>query len=80
LYATLTCCLQQERNTLVAQLCSRTGLNVKYAIDCLENNGWDFERAITNYHQVKVSVKEVNHCYRSLLMLAEPTLGPDAYT
>ncbi|KAJ7056667.1 hypothetical protein C8F01DRAFT_1211342 [Mycena amicta] len=46
--------LQPEpQRPLVLQLCGRTRLNVKYALDCLNNNAWDLERAIANFKQVK---------------------------
>jgi nuclear RNA export factor len=37
------------------QICERTGLTAKYAVDCLQNNEWVFDRAIANFEQVKVS-------------------------
>ena len=36
------------------QICQRTGLNVEYAVQCLEGNAWDVERAVANFEQVKV--------------------------
>ena len=36
------------------QVMHRTGLNVKFSVDCLEGNGWDLERAVANFEQVKV--------------------------
>ena len=33
----------------------RTRLNLQFAEDCLKNNGWDVERALANFDQVKVS-------------------------
>ena len=41
---------------MVLAVCQRTGLNVKFSVDCLESNGWDIERAILNFEQVKVSI------------------------
>lgn len=32
----------------------RTNLNVKFAVDCLQGNDWNIERAIENFNQVKV--------------------------
>ncbi|KAG1843532.1 hypothetical protein C8R48DRAFT_736712 [Suillus tomentosus] len=43
---------EPQRN-LIMQICERTGLNAKYAVDCLENNAWVFDRAIANFEQVK---------------------------
>lgn len=42
-----------QRN-LVLQTIARTGLNVKFSVDCLTGNGWDLERAVANFNQVKV--------------------------
>ncbi|KAF7327415.1 hypothetical protein MKEN_00319300 [Mycena kentingensis (nom. inval.)] len=38
---------------MILQICGRTRLNVKYALDCLNGNGWDLQRAIENFKQVK---------------------------
>lgn len=38
----------------VVRLCQQTGLNVNFAVDCLQQNGWDHERAVANFDQVKV--------------------------
>ena len=46
---------EAQRN-LVLQICVRTGLNAKFAVDCLSGNAWDLERAIVNFDQVKVYV------------------------
>ncbi|KAG1733591.1 uncharacterized protein EDB91DRAFT_1148242 [Suillus paluster] len=43
---------EPERN-LILQICERTGLNAKYAVDCLQNNAWNWDRAIANFEQVK---------------------------
>jgi hypothetical protein len=32
----------------------RTRLNVQFALDCLQNNGWELDVAIANFEQVKV--------------------------
>ena len=39
-------------------------MNVKFAIDCLQNNEWDVDRAFTNFEQVKV------RCYLFILLLS----------
>lgn len=36
------------------QICERTGLNAKFAVDCLQNNAWNLDRAIANFEAVKV--------------------------
>jgi TAP C-terminal domain len=49
------------------QVMHRTGLNVKFSVDCLEGNGWDFERAVTNFEQVKVCSLHYSHKERDYL-------------
>lgn len=48
--------IPEPQQSLVSQLCQQTGLNVRFAVDCLENNGWDIPRAITNFEQVKATL------------------------
>ncbi|KZT07659.1 NTF2-like protein [Laetiporus sulphureus 93-53] len=45
--------MPEPQRSLVLQICQRTGLNVSFAVQCLEGNGWDMERAVTNFEQVK---------------------------
>ncbi|KAF8220952.1 NTF2-like protein [Tricholoma matsutake] len=45
----------EMQRPLVLQICARTSLNVKFAVDCLTGNGWDLDRAIANFNEVKVS-------------------------
>ncbi|EMD34096.1 hypothetical protein CERSUDRAFT_117603 [Gelatoporia subvermispora B] len=45
--------IPEPQRSLVMQICQRTGLNVAFAVQCLEGNGWDLERAIANFEQVK---------------------------
>ena len=45
----------EPQRSLVTKVCEKTGLNVKFSMDCLQNNGWDFERAVANFEQVKVN-------------------------
>lgn len=52
----------EPQRAQVARLCQQTGLNVKFAVDCLQQNGWDHERAVANFEQVKVR----NDCFRAL--------------
>lgn len=42
--------------TLILRVCGRTRLNANYAVDCLTNNAWDFDRAIANFEGVKDSL------------------------
>ncbi|KAG6860431.1 hypothetical protein C0995_011199 [Termitomyces sp. Mi166 len=53
--AALAAMPEPQRN-LVIQVCQQTRLNVRFAVDCLTGNGWDLNRAITNFEQVKVCV------------------------
>jgi nuclear RNA export factor len=46
--------IDERQRPFVVQICQLTGLNVKYAVDCLQGNGWDPERAVANFEQVKV--------------------------
>ncbi|KAJ6608686.1 hypothetical protein B0H10DRAFT_2438921 [Mycena sp. CBHHK59/15] len=48
--------IPEFQRPLVAQVCLRTGLVIKYSLDCLTNNGWDLERAIANFEQVKATL------------------------
>lgn len=49
-------CMEQSepQRSLILQICQRTRLNVKYAVDCLQSNEWDLDRAVANFEQVKV--------------------------
>lgn len=57
-YASVRGCLAAQagpQRGLIMQICQRTGLNAQFAVDCLQNNAWDLDRAIANFEQVKVS-------------------------
>lgn len=43
----------EAQRQLVLSVCARTRLNVNYAVECLNGNAWDLERAIANFEQVK---------------------------
>jgi len=45
--------IDERQRPFVVQICERTGLNVKYAVDCLQGNGWDLDRAVANFEEVK---------------------------
>jgi len=45
--------MPEPQRSLVMQICQRTRLNIRFAMECLESNGWDLERAIANFEQVK---------------------------
>jgi nuclear RNA export factor len=44
----------EAQRAQVGRLCQQTHLNVKFAVDCLQQNGWNHERAVANFEQVKV--------------------------
>ncbi|KAJ6577471.1 hypothetical protein B0H19DRAFT_1120082 [Mycena capillaripes] len=46
----------EPQRPLVIQVCNQTGLNIKYALDCLNGNAWDLERAVANFNQVKATL------------------------
>ncbi|KAF9007555.1 hypothetical protein BDQ17DRAFT_1422910 [Cyathus striatus] len=48
--------LPEVQRNLVLQVIPRTGLNVKFSVDCLTGNGWDLERAIANFNEVKTTL------------------------
>ncbi|KAJ7116498.1 hypothetical protein C8R44DRAFT_674886 [Mycena epipterygia] len=48
--------IPELQRPLVIQVCGQTGLNVKYALDCLNGNAWDLERAVANFNQVKATL------------------------
>lgn len=43
-----------QQKLLLIQLAQQTGLTIRYAGQCLEGNGWDIQRAVANFAQVKV--------------------------
>ncbi|KAH9926825.1 hypothetical protein B0H21DRAFT_138066 [Amylocystis lapponica] len=45
--------IPEPQRSMVLQICQRTGLNVQYAVECLQGNNWDIERAVANFEQVK---------------------------
>jgi len=48
--------LPEAHRNLVLQICVRTGLNAKFAVDCLSGNAWELERAIANFDEVKATL------------------------
>ncbi|KAJ7183222.1 hypothetical protein C8R46DRAFT_1066309 [Mycena filopes] len=46
----------EQQRPVVLQVCGQTTLNVKYALDCLNGNGWDLGRAVENFNQVKATL------------------------
>ena len=53
---------------MVVQVCARTGLNVKFAVDCLTGNGWDLEKAVNNFNEVKVCLCSASLMFRALAL------------
>ncbi|KAG6916171.1 hypothetical protein DXG01_008144 [Tephrocybe rancida] len=53
--AALAAMSEPQRN-LVIQVQQRTGLNVRFAVECLAGNEWDLNRAIANFEQVKATL------------------------
>ncbi|KAF5392214.1 hypothetical protein D9757_001432 [Collybiopsis confluens] len=45
--------IPEPQRSMVSRICTRTGLNIQFSIDCLTNNGWDVEKAFVNFEQVK---------------------------
>ncbi|KAH8101983.1 hypothetical protein DFH11DRAFT_542620 [Phellopilus nigrolimitatus] len=45
--------IPEPQRSLVLAICQRTNLNIKFAADCLDMNGWDVEKAMMNFEQVK---------------------------
>ncbi|KDQ57204.1 hypothetical protein JAAARDRAFT_35810 [Jaapia argillacea MUCL 33604] len=45
--------IPEPQRSLVLQISQRTRLTIKFAVECLEGNGWDPERAVANFEQVK---------------------------
>ncbi|KAJ8481246.1 hypothetical protein ONZ45_g15371 [Pleurotus djamor] len=45
--------IPEFQRPLVLDICQRTSLNVKFAVDCLTGNQWDVERAVANFNEVK---------------------------
>ncbi|KAI0035362.1 hypothetical protein K488DRAFT_39110, partial [Vararia minispora EC-137] len=45
--------IPEPQRTMVGRVVERTRLNVQFAVDCLQNNGWNFDVAVANFEQVK---------------------------
>ncbi|KAJ2926056.1 hypothetical protein H1R20_g11039, partial [Candolleomyces eurysporus] len=48
--------IPEPQRNLVIELMSRTSLNVKFAVDCLQNNEWNMDKAYANFEQVKATL------------------------
>lgn len=51
----------EPQKSLVMEVLTRTGLNLEYAVQCLESNAWDVGRAVANFEQVKVRSLDFDH-------------------
>lgn len=73
--------LQPEpQRSLVLQVCQRTGLNVRFAVECLTGNGWELERALANFEQVKVCIgRAVPTVWLLTVDFAQSTLSREAF-
>ncbi|KAI9457196.1 NTF2-like protein [Russula earlei] len=45
--------IPEPQRSLVTQICMLTRLNVRFAVDCLQNNAWDVDQAVAKFEQVK---------------------------
>ncbi|EIN04027.1 NTF2-like protein [Punctularia strigosozonata HHB-11173 SS5] len=53
----LTHVMQPEpQRTMVVQVSQKTGLNVTYTLDCLQNAGWNVDAAIAKFKEFKVQL------------------------
>jgi len=48
--------LSDPQRLYVLELSARTGLNATFSIQCLEGNGWDPQKALANFEQVRGSL------------------------
>ncbi|THH21303.1 hypothetical protein EW146_g226 [Bondarzewia mesenterica] len=55
--ASLLNSIPEPQRSLVVQISQRTGLNVRFSVDCLQGNGWDLDKAMANFEQVKVRTR-----------------------
>ncbi len=61
------------------QISTLTRLNIQFAVDCLQNNGWDADRAVANFEQVKVRGWMLLPIDTLTLYHLQGTLGRDAF-
>jgi TAP C-terminal domain len=72
-------CQPEPQRSLVTQICTLTRLSVPFAVDCLQNNGWDVDRAVAKFEQVKVCLWVLIILVDALIPLFQGTLGRDAF-
>ncbi|KAK7032789.1 hypothetical protein R3P38DRAFT_2700120 [Favolaschia claudopus] len=46
----------EPQRPIVLNVCAQTGLNVQFALDCLNSNAWDVGNAVANFNRVKSSL------------------------
>ncbi|KAF7795999.1 hypothetical protein EIP86_007168 [Pleurotus ostreatoroseus] len=72
--------IPEPQRSLVLQVCQRTGLNVRFAVECLTGNGWELERALANFEQVKVCIGWAVPTVGTLTVeFAQSTLSREAF-
>jgi nuclear RNA export factor len=48
--------LEDEKQAMVVELARQTGLNLQYAVMCLEQNGGSLDAALANFQQVRANI------------------------
>jgi nuclear RNA export factor len=46
---------EREQAEMIAQVRGKTGMNEGFAVLCLSQNGWELERALKNFEEIRVS-------------------------
>ena len=52
--------LNEQQHLLSLQLAAQTGLTYPFAVQCLQENGWDPNVAMTNFENLKVRTSSIN--------------------
>ncbi|CAE6470841.1 unnamed protein product, partial [Rhizoctonia solani] len=50
--------LSEPQRALMVECAGRTGLNAQYSRMCLEGNGWDLAKALTNFEELKGTIPQ----------------------
>lgn len=45
-----------QKASLIAALNQRTGMNAAFSTMCLEQNGWDVDRAVANFEEIRATI------------------------
>ncbi|KAG8921064.1 nuclear mRNA export, poly(A)+RNA binding protein [Tulasnella sp. 419] len=48
--------IPEPQRSLVVQLQAQTGLNSNFAFQCMEGNGWDMNRALANFQELRPTI------------------------